>query len=165
MVPRSGLAPVLYFPTHQYVEFLLVLYLTVFLLLQAGLVQIPRLNILANNLIDDLRHVSIFLVHFFVYEVVVDFLALPYTFLLVRGYSTFHPVSISPSGTVSGAYFGHAPLLILLLAGSANGTEGLLVLGDEVFSPIDVGQVLMVGVLDPQGVLKEGCRVLEEEKR
>ena len=29
-------------------------------------------------------------------------------------------------------------------------------LGDEVFSPIDVGQVLMIGVLDPQGVLEEG---------
>jgi hypothetical protein len=39
------------------------------------------------------------------------------------------------------------------------------VLGDEVFSPIDVGQVLMIGVLDPQGVLEEGCRVLKEEKR
>jgi hypothetical protein len=39
------------------------------------------------------------------------------------------------------------------------------VLGDEVFSPIDVGQVLMIGVLDPQGILEEGCRILKEEKR
>ena len=38
-------------------------------------------------------------------------------------------------------------------------------LGDEVFSPIDVGQVLMIGVHDSQGILEEGCRVLKEEKR
>ena len=75
MIPGPGLASVLHLPTHQNVEFLLVFYLTVFLLLQAGLVQIPRLNILANNFIDNFRHVSVFLVHFFVYEVVVHFLA------------------------------------------------------------------------------------------